>query len=261
MNRKQAALLCTALAIVGAGGAFLKNLRDGQHLGKPGVRVVAEPIYSEEHQLAGTNSIWLPEKVLNFESEAYPVNPAELSWLPHDTTYGKRRYWLPDRKGLPISVSVVLMGTDRGSIHKPQFCLVGQGWRVDGTEVVTIPVGGSQPYDLKAMRMMLSRTVKIHEKPTTVRGLYVYWFVADGELTPYHGERMWWMARDMVLDRVLQRWAYVAGFKMCLPGQEEEAFTEMRTFFGAAVPQFQLTSGTAARANVSAENNAPSHGG
>ena len=47
-------------------------------------------------------------------------------------------------------------------------------------------------------------------------GLYVYWFVADNQLTPYHGERMWWMARDLIRTGVLQRWAYVSYFTACL---------------------------------------------
>src|SRR2546423_1207172 len=42
------------------------------------------------------------------------------------------------------------------------------------------------------------------------RVVYLYWFVADDELTARPGQRMWWMARDMLIAGVLHRWAYVA---------------------------------------------------
>jgi hypothetical protein len=54
---------------------------------------------------------------------------------------------------------------------------------------------------------------------------------------------MRWMARDMLLTGVLQRWAYVACITLCAPGQEEATFSRMKEFIAAAVPQFQLAAG------------------
>ena len=73
------------------------------------------------------------------------------------------------------------------------------------------------------------------------RGIYVYWFVADRELTADHLQRMWWMARDLIRQGTLQRWAYVACFSVCLPGQEEATYQRMKEFIAASVPEFQLT--------------------
>jgi hypothetical protein len=81
------------------------------------------------------------------------------------------------------------------------------------------------------------------EAGSAARGLYVYWFVADGQCTARHGQRMWWMARDLVRAGVLQRWAYVACLAMCRPGEEGPTFERMRKFIAAAVPQFQMTPG------------------
>jgi hypothetical protein len=78
-----------------------------------------------------------------------------------------------------------------------------------------------------------------------LRGVFLYWFVADNELTAYHWERMWWMARDLVRTGVLQRWAYVTVFSPCFPGEEEATFERMKRFVSSSVPEFQLAAGPA----------------
>jgi hypothetical protein len=42
---------------------------------------------------------------------------------------------------------------------------------------------------------------------------------------------------------VLQRWAYVACFAVCDPGQEDATFERVRKWIAEAVPQFQLAAG------------------
>jgi hypothetical protein len=78
-------------------------------------------------------------------------------------------------------------------------------------------------------------------KQQSLSSVFVYWFVADNQLTAKHGQRMWWMARDLLRTGVLQRWAYVTYFSVCAPGQEEATYARMCEFIAAAVPEFQLT--------------------
>jgi hypothetical protein len=165
-----------------------------------------------------------------------------VDWLPKDTLFGRRLYHSKD--GFTNLLSVVLMGTDRTSIHKPQFCLDGQGWHVEKTETVSIPISRPHPYELRAMKLTASRAVRdSNGQAATVHGIYVYWFVTENLLTPYHGERMWWMARELVLTGVLQRWAYVSCFTVCWPGQDDLYFSRLRDLIAASVPQFQLAAG------------------
>ncbi len=72
-----------------------------------------------------------------------------------------------------------------------------------------------------------------------MRGLYVYWFVADGAVTAHRSQRLWWMARELLQTGTLQRWAYVSCFAQCLPGEEDKTFVRMKEFLAEAVPQFQ----------------------
>ncbi len=244
MSVRSVKALISVVLLVGSASGFLASWRTIQKLGEPGVKVVDEPIYDEKGNRAATNSAFLPERVLDYSSELVPITRLELGWLPKDTTYGRRYYRSPD--GLEMLISVVLMGADRTSIHKPQYCLPGQGWNINSSEsgITSVRIERPQPYDLPVMKLM---TTASRDKPdgqkTVVRGIYVYWFVADGELTADHVQRTWWMARDLVCTGRLQRWAYVGCFATCLPGQEEPTFVRMKQFIAAAVPEFQSASG------------------
>ena len=76
-----------------------------------------------------------------------------------------------------------------------------------------------------------------------IGGVFVYWFVADGEVTADHGRRMWTMAKELLTTGVLQRWAYVICYAPCALGQEDATFEQMKEFIAASVPEFQLTHG------------------
>ena len=80
-----------------------------------------------------------------------------------------------------------------------------------------------------------------------MHGCYVYWFVADLELTADHNERMWWMARDLIRTGVLQRWTYLSCLAVCPPGRDEQTYQRVKDFIAEVVPQFQLTHGPETR--------------
>jgi hypothetical protein len=237
MNRSNLILITVALAIMGLGAGLLLRLKTGQRLGKPGVKLAAVP---------GTNEwrVLLPEQVLDYRSEAVPTTEVERLTLPPDTTFGKRFYQAPD--GFAVFTSVVLMGTDRTSIHKPEFCLEGQGWTTLKTEQLKIPITRPAPFSLPVTRMTLGRTVKARDGSLVeMRGMYVFWFVADGAMTGSHWERIRSMSTEMLRSGTLQRWAYVACLSTFPPGREEAAYERMKQFLAAAVPEFQTTHGTA----------------
>jgi len=192
-----------------------------------------------------TNSVYLPEKILNYTSEIRPITPETWHTLPKDTTYGQRAYKAPD--GFEMGLNVVLMGTDRTSIHRPELCLSGIGWSIDPQELATVSVFEPHPYQLEVRKLTGSHPWETATGEKKVqRVVFVYWFVADHELTAKPGQRMRWMARDLLLSGVLQRWAYVACASYCGPGQEDATFNRMKEVIAAAVPQFQLATGAPA---------------
>ncbi|MFM1768044.1 MAG: hypothetical protein RJA22_573 [Verrucomicrobiota bacterium] len=239
MTRPAQIALLAALALLGAAALSLRQIHHLQRLGQPGVRVVAQEMRDELGGLCGTNAVALPADVLDWKSVAQPVATGVVRWLPPDTVYGQRLYTAPD--GLQVQVNVVLMGADRTSIHKPEYCLPSQGLSIDAKESRTLPVGGPTPYDLPVTVFRLSREVTQPDGTKAVgQALYVFWFVADGQVTADHNQRMRWMARDLITRLTLQRWAYISCLVPHGPGGEEAAFGRLSEFLGAAVPRFQL---------------------
>lgn len=242
MNSRPIKLFLCFLLFVGLTAGMLVRVRTAYTLGDPGVKLGNIPIYDNESNLVANVSVDLPGQVLACSSRLEKVHTTETTMLPPDTVYGRRAY--SDPNGFYALLSVVLMGTDRTSIHKPQFCLQGQGWRIEHSEVIDVPIPRPHPYDLKVMKLSLANEFRQKDGSfQPVKGYYMYWFVADGQLTPYHFERMWWMGRDLFTKGVLQRWAYVAYLSVCQPGQEEQLLGQMTQFIAATVPEFQLTSG------------------
>ena len=235
------AVLMVTLGLIGLTAGGLAYARAHQRLGEPGLEIVAGELRDEHGELAATNIIRLPEEVLRYRSEGMPVTREELDWLPADTTYGFRRYVAPDKFWLDLRV--VLMGTDRTSIHKPEYCLPGQGFQIMETDSMTVRMTDPHPYDLPVTRIVARRLLQLEGGQQEVRAVFVYWFVADGQLSADHLERMAWMARDLVLRGTLQRWAYVSAFAICLPGQEAEAYRRIQEFLVDAVPRFQRVAG------------------
>lgn len=234
MKRPQLIVAAVALVLMLGAAGVLARLKSGHHLGTPGIKT---------HPIAGSIrlAIDLPEQVLDCTSEVVETSDEVMKALPQDTSFGQRRYKASD--GFETSVNVVLMGADRTSIHKPQFCLTGAGWRIDRTETDRVRIYRPQTYDLPIIKITASREVSVGEQTATLRGVYVYWFVCDGAMSgePSGAQRMWWMARDLLRTGVLQRWAYITCFSVCLPGQEEATYKRMQRFLVSAVPEFQLT--------------------
>lgn len=237
MNRRQRILTVISLAMIAGTAALLAMVP--QKLGRPGVKTV---------QVAGTNRlrIDLPEHVLDFSSTNQEPDAESVGMLPADTSFGGRVYFKPH--SIPYVSSVVLMGTDRTSIHKAEYCLQGQGLHIDQFSQDTVPMSQPQPYDLPIIKILATETGQINGKPVTKKCVYVYWYVADGALSNDRSGfgRMWDMTKKLVFTGVLQRWAYVRFYAFCDPGQEDATYESIKRMITVAVPQFQTTPASAA---------------
>lgn len=232
MKNQKWLILAVALVLIAGTAGALTWLRANQKLGQPGIKT--EPIPGSVMK-----KINLPEHVLDFNSTNVPEPQVVLNFLPPDTSYAERCYF--DTNGAPIYATAVLMGADRTSIHKPDYCLPGQGWNIRDKSVVNIPVAGTQSYQLPVAKWVIGnyyQTADGQKQP--VSGLYVFWFVADGEQTTDNYQRMWWLGRDLLRTGVLQRWAYISYFTYCAPGQEDATFERMKKLIAHSVPEYQF---------------------
>jgi hypothetical protein len=246
MNKQNWTVLLVALALIGGTSVLLVEMRVHQRLGQPGVKTAIIP---------GSKrlSVYLPPKVLNYDSVVVPTDTNVLEGLPHDTSFIQRRYF--DPTGNLLLCNIVLMGTDRTSIHKPQFCLTGIGWTISDAESSseTVRIERPYPYDLRVMKLVTSPRALKDSKGNTfmASGVYVYWFVADNDLTESHWTRMRHISTHLLATGELERWAYVSCFAICPPGGEEKAYQQIKNFIAASVPEFQLAHGPRVAGEVS----------
>ena len=232
-HQKWLILFVVLVLMAGTVGALIW-LKGHQRLGKPGIK--ATPIPG-----SAMMKIDLPERVLDFTSTNVPESELELSYFPKDTSYTRRLYQAPD--GFGVSAVIILMGADRTSIHRPEYCLVGQGWRVDKKTRVKIPIDGATHFELPVMKWVIGKTFQTPDGgKQEASGIYVFWFVADNEQTTGNVQLQYNLVKDLIFTGVLQRWAYISYFSICAPGQEDAAFERMEKLIAASVPEYQLPS-------------------
>jgi hypothetical protein len=233
MNRQKPILFIIVLALIGATAGALAHTKANQKLGLPGVKT---------RPLAGSKNleVVLPADLPGYRSKPLLQAAVVTNQLPRDTSFGQRLYISDD--GFQALANVVLMGSSRASIHKPQICLTAQGWNISdaASRVETVHVDRPVPYDLPVMRLTASREAVVDGQKVIEQGVYVYWFVDADRYTASHARRMLWMAQDVLLKSELDRWAYVTFFSVGAPGQEDAMFEQMKKLIATSVPEFQL---------------------
>jgi hypothetical protein len=184
----------------------------------------------------------LPSSVGPLLAFSQSVSPAELAILPPDTQFARKAYGLPgDAPVQRITCSIVLSGKERRSIHRPERCLPAQGWRIDSSSEVDVPLESGRT--LATTALLLERPATLRDGTTVrVRQYFIYWFVAKDLTTPSQTTRILLTNWLLLTHRVTERWAYVfvAGVVLSdlAPGQPgpDETLARLKEFIRESVP-------------------------
>jgi hypothetical protein len=165
------------------------------------------PTINASHSMGVTLN--LPDKITGFSSVDGKPDKVELESLPTDTQFAKKTYYTEnaaDHERDIARVSIVLAGAQSRSIHRPEVCLVGQGWTIIDSKVIPISIGNRvlQVKDLTIERLNKDP----HSSDHHIRAHYAYWLVGADVSTPSHLERMWLSTWDNVFRNINHRWAY-----------------------------------------------------
>ena len=218
-------LLLQAILLVGLGGVFL--IPQKTTLGPAGI------------------GLKLPEKVGRWTGQEVPVSKEELQGLAPDTRFA--RQWYTNPAGDRIYVSIVLSGADMvNSIHRPERCLVAQGWTVEASRRVHIPLADGKP-PLEVTALTDVRQWRANEKASAVaiKNLNYYWFIGSHDITASHWTRTFIDARDRLLHGDNQRWAYVTVAATVTDNlqaagrTQEETSRLVQDFIAEIVPKFE----------------------
>lgn len=169
------------------------------------------------------------------------VTEAEHYILPKDTEFARKDY--RDFPALDnVFCGIVLSGAGE-SIHRPEACLVGQGWNI--TDEEDIPIMLESGHVMTVRNLTIKRVQMIQNKPVTLVRYNMYWFVGEKVTTPYHYMRVFLSSWDRIVHNRAHRWAYVTVASMITkdlyPGGMDAAQTKamMISFIRHIVPTFQ----------------------
>jgi EpsI family protein len=182
------------VAILAVGIILTALTSDVTRVSEPGIRLVDDRPF-------------LPETAGDWKgSPQTGLTPEEKAALPADTDGVRRLY--TDPNGRTVYCSVVLAGRDVTSIHRPELCLTGQGWKLDPAKTEHIPVPAAAGGVIDVSRMNAVNTVPTPGGSSQANAVFVYWFVGKDRMTPYHWQRILWTTEDRVLHNRNHRWAY-----------------------------------------------------
>jgi hypothetical protein len=185
------------VAIIGLGLLLTALTSDVSKTSEPGIRLIdGKPFLVEQ---AGE---WSGGPMDGLTKEEREV-------LPKDTEGARRLY--TNKAGNQLYCSIVLAGRDVTSIHRPELCLPGQGWKIQNQYIESISTGaGNSDKLVDVMRMDAVKAVALPSgQSVEARSIFAYWFIGKDRVTPHHWERIMWNAKDRVFFNTNHRWAYI----------------------------------------------------
>lgn len=168
-----------------------------------------------------------------------PVSAAERAILPPDTGYSRKNYISVQDRTQQVFVSIVLSGRDRTSIHRPELCLVGQGWTIQDRfrHRFAYPGVAGEPVPATVLHVQ-HEAVSARGEEVLVPSLVAYWFVGRDRVVATHWERMLWGALDQLRHLQSHRWAYVLVQTGASDG-DAPALARLQSVLDQTLPVFQ----------------------
>jgi EpsI family protein len=187
----------------------------------------------------GKNPVELPTFIgTEWIGRGAEVTAVEREILPADTGYARKSYVAVANPAQRVFVSVVLSGKDRTSIHRPELCLVGQGWSIEGAKRERFSYPGKAEAKFEATVLRVKREVVTARGRVAVPELVAYWFVDSERVVATNGGRFWRDAWNRLAHGRPDRWAYVLVQTGATDG-ESAALARMQAVLAEALPAFQ----------------------
>ena len=133
------------------------------------------------------------------------ITDEEIGFLGPGTEFDRKGY--TNRRGDQLQVTIVLSGHDMNtSIHRPERCLVAQGWSLTASPSVAVAVPARGSLETKALKVI--KMVNSDGRTIPYTNLNYYWFVGCADTTASHFQRWLIDKADRLFRGYNQRWAY-----------------------------------------------------
>jgi exosortase len=231
-SRRPALFLFIVIPLVLGEMVALSSVSSSARPGEAGVRLSANGI-DPAALPAFVGTEWMGRRA--------EVTPLEREILPADTGFSRRNYISLTPGAAPVFLSIVLSGRDRTSIHRPELCLVGQGWTIQSVGQHDF---GANVAGVGGIPTTLLRTQLIERG--TQRGrtaLVAYFFMSSDGIVASHWERFWRDVWKRLRHGRADRWAYVLMQTDATDG-EVAALARMQSILAGTFPTFYAANGT-----------------
>jgi hypothetical protein len=165
------------------------------------------------------------------------VTEVERQILPPDTGFSRKTYVSLSDPSKRVFLSIVLSGRDRTSIHRPELCLVGQGWTIRDSFLHRFNFGSSGDFPARVLRV--EKEIATPAGQVRIPQLVAYYFVGGDVVVSDHWERLARDAWNRVVHGRSDRWAYV----LLQTGDSDgdaAALGRFQEILDATLPSFQL---------------------
>jgi hypothetical protein len=198
------------------------------------VTVASVRIDTGNHHFEKGVDMQLPENLGEYIGFDEQISEGEAGLLSIGTEFAKRRYVGP--APVDIDTEIVLSGPIRSSLHRPQVCLVSQGWIINNET--------STPIHLKNGHIQYVRLLNItkQENGETFEGYYLYWYIGKDRVTDDVFNRIWTSIWDRFTRGVEHRWAYVI-VSGVIPqrdiAESKQLIKDLTDFTASIIPKIQ----------------------
>ena len=154
----------------------------------------------------------LPETLPGHAFYDREVSALERKWLPSDTGMLKRVYYPKNSKTQEeahlnsVSVTLILSGSDQRSLHRPEVCLVSQGWTVTDHTVKKLEINGKS-LRVKDLHLEMQQ-LQADDSLKKIQAHYVYWWVGSKISTHDSMQRALITAKENMFHNRNTRWGY-----------------------------------------------------
>jgi hypothetical protein len=191
----------------------------------------------------GKNPIELPAFLgTDWMGTRIEPTPVELSILPPDTGYSRKLYVSREGANQQVLLSIVLSGRDRSSIHRPELCLVGQGWTIEGSSHHSFGYPGRPDANFDATILRVRYVLNGSRGQESVPELVAYWYVGADRVVSTQMDRMFVDGWNRMVHGRSDRWAYVL-LKTGAADGDDEALRRIQSVLNSALPEFQPAMG------------------
>ena len=151
----------------------------------------------------------LPATIGNFQGEDTGMSSREKQAFDEGVEMARTVYKSPE--GKEFICTLVLSGPIKRSLHRPEVCMPGQGWKIERKGVVQLVTenGGSQDATL----LYLFKDHKTRDgRRVRTRAYNLYWYVGYDVATPSYTTHVLLSHRDSVFRNINHRWGMASLF-------------------------------------------------